>query len=103
MLAFVFAVDERDGNLHAVGRGGVDAFAGVEGAVEAAGNFKLLEERGGAGGYVVLVDRAGRDQRLIAVAEGGGLEDAVDVGVGAVGRFGKGDLGGLARLLGHRY
>ena len=48
-LALVFAIDEGDGDLDAVGGGGVDALAGVERAVEAAGNFKLLEERGGAG------------------------------------------------------
>ena len=72
----------------------MDALARVEGAVEAAGNLKLLEERGGAGGDVVFVDRAGRDERLVAIAEGCCVEDAVDVRVGAVGGLGEGDLGG---------
>ena len=91
-LALVFAIDERDRNLDAVRRGGVNALAGVERAVEAAGNFKLLEQRGCRRGHVVLVDRTGRDQRLVGVAEGRRLEDAVDVRMRAVGRLGKGDF-----------
>ena len=72
----------------------MDALAGVEGAVEAAGNFKLLQQRGAADGDVVLVDRAGRDQRLIAIAKRGGVKDAVDVRMRAVGRLGEGNLAG---------
>ena len=43
---------------------------------------------------VVLVDRTGRDQRLVGVAEGCGVEDAVDVRVRAVGGLGEGDFAG---------
>jgi hypothetical protein len=72
----------------------VDALAGIKRAVEAAGNLKLLEQRRGAGGHVVLVDRTGRDQRLVCIAERGRIEDAVDVRLSAIGRLGKGDLTG---------
>ena len=71
----------------------MDALTRVKGAVEAAGNLKLLEEPGSAGGDVVLVDRARRDERLIAVAESDCVEDSVDVRVGAVGGLGEGDVG----------
>ena len=47
----------------------MNALAGVESAIEAAGNLLLLEQRGFARVEVVLEDRAGRDQRLVAVAE----------------------------------
>ncbi len=77
---FVAAIDEGDGNLYAVGCGGVDALAGIEGAIEAAGDFLLLEERGFARLEVVLVDRARGDEGLVAVAEGGCFQDAVDAG-----------------------
>ena len=76
----------------------MDALAGIEGAVEAAGNLKLLEEGGGACGHVIFVDRAGRDQRLVGVAEGGRRKDAVDVRLGAVGRLGEGDFAGMREL-----
>jgi len=41
-LALVFAIDERDGNLHAIGCSGVDALTGVERAVESAGISSCL-------------------------------------------------------------
>ena len=88
-LALVLAIHQRHRNLDAVRRRGVHALAGIEGAVEAAGHLNLLQQRGTAGGQVVLVDRTGRDQRLIGIAISRRVEDAVDVRMGAVGRLGK--------------
>ena len=62
LFTFVFSINQRDRNLRAVGRSGMNALACVKGAVEAAGNLQLLEQRGCAGGHVVLVDRSRRHQ-----------------------------------------
>ena len=95
----VAAVDDGDGDQSAVGGSDPEALGGVVGGVEAAGDLLLLEqlrladgESGVGAGDVVLVDRGRRDQRLVAVAEDVGGEDAVDVRGCGVGGFGEGDL-----------
>ena len=97
----VAAVDDGDGDreVPSEGRADPEAFGGVVGGVESAGDFLLLEQSGlidGKSGVdagdVVLVDRGWRDERLIAVAEDIGGEDAVDVRGGRVGGLGEGDL-----------
>ena len=75
-------------------RGGVDALASIERAVEAAGNLKLLEQRGCACGHIVLIDGTRSDQRLVCITEGGRIKDAVDVWLGAVSRLRKCNLTG---------
>ena len=72
----------------------MNPFARVERAIEAAGNLPLLEQRRCARRNVVFVDGIGRHKRLVAVAEGCRIEDAVDVRVGAVGGLGEGNLAG---------
>lgn len=79
-MKLVAAVDQGDGNLNAVGCGGVDAFACIEVAIEAAGNFLLLQQDRFAGFQIVFVDGTGGDEGLVAVAESGCFPNAIDTG-----------------------
>ena len=97
----VAAVDNGDGDQSAVGGGDPEALGCVVGGIEAAGDLLLLEQQGVADGEsgvgagdVVLVDRGRRDERLVAVAEDIGGEDAVNVRGCGVGGLGEGDLYG---------
>ena len=56
---FVAAVDEAYRDAGAVVSGDPEAFGGVEGAVEVAGDLLLFEQGGGVGLGVVLVDAGG--------------------------------------------
>jgi hypothetical protein len=91
-------VDERDGNLRAVGRRGVDALGLVLLLVVAAEHGLLLEQRALVRLHVVVVDRARRDEGLVGVAQKVRLELAVDVDEGAVDRLGERQVVRLAGL-----
>src|SRR5262249_35598352 len=61
-------VDERDRDLRAVGGGGGNTFGGIARGVVAA-HLGLLEQLALPIVHVVVVDRVGRHERLVAVAQ----------------------------------
>ncbi len=98
----VAAIDDGDGDLGSVFRGGEDALRCIEGAIEAAGHFLLLAQDGLVGGDLQLIDRGGRDQRLVTVAVACGGEVRIGAAVHGVDRLRQRDLACRAKRAGFR-
>jgi len=69
ILFEIFAIDQRQRDFHAIGRGGVDPFGDVVGRVEAAQNRLAFDEGEGSGTHVVVEGSLGRGQRGIGQAQ----------------------------------
>src|SRR5262249_13364721 len=91
VMSDIAASDQRNRDLGAVRRGGVDALADVLVGVAATENALLLQELAFSSLRIVIEHRCGRDEGLVVEANFGRLELGIGAKGGVVGWLGEFD------------
>ena len=85
------AIDDGEGDLRAVGGGGMEALAAVEGGVVAAEDGLLFAKNALAGVEIEVEDGTRGDEGFVVKADVGGVEFGIGAEGGVVGGLGKFD------------